>query len=81
MLYGTKMIYRYKEEVPKVDSNGETIIENGDFVTEVKEKKLELCFSANTFIIYIFTFSIITQFLRLYRLGEYPVFALNSLLK
>lgn len=52
MLYGTKMIYRYKEEVPKVDSNGETIIENGDFVTEVKEKKLELCFSANTFIIY-----------------------------
>ena len=52
MLYGTKMIYRYKEEVPKVDTNGETIIENGDFVTEVKEKKLELCFSANTFIIY-----------------------------
>ena len=48
MLYGTKMIYRYKEEIPKVDSNGETIIENGDFVTEVKEKKLELCFSANT---------------------------------
>ncbi len=53
MIYGTKLIYKYSEEVPKVNINGETMVDkDGNFLTEEKEKKLELTFSAITFLIY-----------------------------
>lgn len=53
MIYGTKIVYRYNDEVPVVNELGETQFgENGDFLTETKEIKLELCFTAQTYIIY-----------------------------
>lgn len=53
MIYGTKMIYKYSEEIPKVNANGETLVDgNGDFITEIKEQKLELSFNLMTYLIY-----------------------------
>ena len=53
MIYGTKIVYRYNEEIPKVNHLGETLRDdNGDFLTENKEYKIELCFTAQTYIIY-----------------------------
>lgn len=53
MIYGTKLIYKYTEEVPKVNEKGETLVDdNGDFLTETKEKKIELTFNLMTYLIY-----------------------------
>lgn len=53
MIYGTKMIYKYSEEIPKVNANGETLADdNGDFITENIEKKIELSFNLMTYLIY-----------------------------
>lgn len=53
MIYGTKLVYKYREKVPKTNELGETLTDsNGDFITEEIEKKLDLTFSAITFIIY-----------------------------
>lgn len=53
MIYGTKLIYKYTEEIPKVNADGETLVDdNGDFITEKTEKKIELSFNLMTYLIY-----------------------------
>lgn len=53
MIYGTKLVYKYKEEIPIINELGETKTDdNGDFLSKEIEKKLDLTFSAITFIIY-----------------------------
>ena len=53
MIYGTKLIYKYTEEIPVVNEKGETVItDDGDILTTEKQKTLDLTFSALTFLIY-----------------------------
>ena len=52
MVYGTKLIWKYADEIPVV-KNGEYVVDDsGDIVVEKVEKKLDLTFNAMTLLLY-----------------------------
>lgn len=53
MIYGQIYKYKYTVENPKFDNNGEPLKDkNGDYITEITEKTLQLSFNAMTYLIY-----------------------------
>lgn len=50
MIYGDTIIYTYDDILPKINTRGETIIENGEIAVEKVEKTIKLRASATMFI-------------------------------
>ena len=53
MIYGDVIIYKFKEDIPKVDDEGKTLYDDeGNILVEVKERTLKLRYTAFTPIYY-----------------------------